>query len=98
MDEETFAECVKPKNLKAREALYQKVVLDEMRWDLYLFLLSRESEENYFDLSKYIEKVGDVEIFRKVINCLESVGWKTALSFGDTGLFIYRTEKPKNCW
>ena len=98
MDEETFFECVKPKNLKDRESLYQKVVLDEMRWDLYLFLLSRESEEEYFDLSKYIEKVGDVEVFQCVINSLEIVGWKTCLSFGDTGLFIYKTEKPKNCW
>jgi hypothetical protein len=98
MDEETFTECIKPKNLKNRESLYQKVVLDEMRWDLYLFLLSRDSEENYFDLSKYIEKVGDVEVFRADMNILENAGWKTALSFGDTGLFIYKGEKPKNCW
>ena len=98
MDSETFLECIKPKNLNDRETLYEKVVLDEIRWDLYLFLLSRESEEDYFDLSKYIEKVGDVEILQSVINNIESVGWKTTLSFGDTGLFIYKTEKPKNCW
>jgi hypothetical protein len=98
MDSETFLECIKPKNLKDRETLYEKVVLDEIRWDLYLFLLSRDSEEDYFDLSKYIEKVGDVEILQSVINNLESVGWKTSLSFGDTGLFIYTSEKPKNCW
>ena len=98
MDAETFLECVKPKNLKDRQNLYQKVVLDEMRWDLYLFLLSRESEEDYFDLTKYIEKVGDPDVFQAVINALEIVGWKTSLSFGDTGLFIYKGEKPKNCW
>lgn len=98
MDAETFAECVKSKNLKDRETLYQKVVLDEMRWDLYLFLLSRESEEDYFDISKYIEKVGNPDIFQVVIDSLESAGWKTSLSFGNTGLFIYKTEKPKNCW
>ena len=98
MDEETFVECVKLKNLKSRDSLYQKVVLDETRWDIYLFLLSRESEEDYFDLSKYIEKVGDVEVFRGMMNVLQKVGWKTSLSFGDTGLFIYTGEKPKNCW
>jgi hypothetical protein len=98
MDAETFFECVKPKNLKDRQTLYQKVVLDEMRWDIYLFLLSRESEEDYFDISKYIEKIGDVDVCQSVINSLETVGWKTALSFGDTGLFIYSGEKPKNCW
>ena len=57
MDFESFLECIKPKNLKDRESLYQEVVLDEIRSDLYLFLLSRESEEDYFDLSKYIEIV-----------------------------------------
>jgi hypothetical protein len=57
MDFESFLECIKAKNLKDRESLYQEVVLDEIRSDLYLFLLSRESEEDYFDLSKYIEIV-----------------------------------------
>ena len=98
MDAQTFAELVKPKNLSDRETLYTNVVLDEVRWDLYLFLLSRESEENFFDLTKYIEKLGDVAIFQCIINSLKTAGWKMSMSFGDTALFIYKEDKPKNCW
>jgi hypothetical protein len=34
-----------------------------------------------------------------VIKELEGLGWKCALSFNDTGLFIYSTvNKPSSCW
>ena len=98
MDAVTFENSVSPKNLKTRGALYIEVVLDEIRWEIYTFLLSRESQTNDFDLTKYITKVGDIDHIKPIFESLRKVGWNCDLSYGDTSLFIYRGEKPKNCW
>ena len=76
----------------------------ELRNDIYNLIISRIDENEYFDIelfgrshnykNKNLEKM--VSLVR---NELESMGWKTKLSFGDTGLFIYSTEKePSSCW
>lgn len=99
MDEQTFISTVMPDIIEAtRDELYVDIVLDQLRWDIYEHLVSRESEESFLDLTKYIEKLGDVEALDSVFECLRLMGWKVDLSFGNTGVFIYLGDKPKSCW
>lgn len=72
------------------------------REDVFLHLINRKDENDYIDLDKYYSHFDKNElskIFYKVTNEIHELGWKTKLSFGDTGLFIYSTEKPpSSCW
>jgi hypothetical protein len=97
MDRETFETVVGNIN-DNRIELFRKIVLDEIRWDIYMFLLSRNTEDEYFDLTKYIDKLEDIDYIKPVFNSLGKSGWKWELSFGDTALFIFKGEKPVNCW
>jgi hypothetical protein len=73
-----------------------------------------KDENNYFDTDTFCKKY-NVQHFTKsyddekislmtkmmetVIKELRDLGWKCQLSFNDTGLFIYSTEKlPPSCW
>ena len=67
----------------------------KLRLEIYLFLITRKSEDEYFDINS---SLFSKEIINKVLEELEGVGWKYALSFGDTGLFIFKDQKPKTCW
>ena len=98
MDEETFQALARPDNLANREELYRQATLDELRLALYMFLLSRESDEDDFDLTKYIEKLGDSDYLQPVFESLPNLGWKYTVSFGGTALFVYTGEKPSRCW
>ena len=99
MDEQTFIETVMPDVIEAnKEELYVDIVLDQLRWDIYEHLVSRESEEEFLDITKYIDKLGDVEAFDSIFECLRLMGWKVDFSFGNTGVFIYLGDKPKSCW
>lgn len=97
MDGETFENSIKSLGSN-REDLFRETILDDVRWEIYLFLLSRETEEDYFDLTKYIEKIGDSDYIKPIFNSLRKSGWKCDLSYGDTAVFIYKGEKPKSCW
>jgi len=72
------------------------------RDDVFGHLINRKDENDYIDLDKYyshFDKNELVKIFYKVRDEIHLLGWKTKLSFGDTGLFIYSTEKPpSSCW
>ena len=72
------------------------------REDVFLHLINRKDENDYIDLDKYYSHFDKSElskIFYKVRDEIHELGWKTKLSFGDTGLFIYSTEdKPSSCW
>lgn len=86
-------------------------ILEKFREYVYLHMIqnfhSDKDENRYVDIDvfcknnmlnnrneKIIQEI--VQIVRKE---LEDLGWKTALSFGDTGLFIYSTvNKPSSCW
>ena len=69
------------------------LVEEEFRKSVYKFMLLRKDYTEYYDVSKV-----DTELLQKIRDDLEKCGWTTALSYGDTGLFIYKGEKPKNCW
>lgn len=72
--------------------------------DIYDLIISRKTENEYFDLDTFnIKNNVSMKVLhqmvKEIIIELEKSGWKTKLSFGDTGLFIYSTEEPpKSCW
>ena len=82
--------------------IWEKSVEYKLRNNILEFLLSRESEDDYYDLDKQILIYGEKLVSRIIpiiISELENLKWKTKLSFGNTGLFIYSTsEPPKTCW
>lgn len=57
--------------------------------------------ENYYDMSasKYYTYPQFKKVISDLCDMLNSMGWKTKKSYGDTALFIYCGETaPKNCW
>jgi hypothetical protein len=73
-----------------------------LRKEIYEHLISREDENDYFDLDIFSKRHSYLDCKKNVdLVCdeLKELGWKIQLSFGDTGLFIFSTEeKPKSCW
>lgn len=73
--------------------------------DIKLLLITRKDENSYLDLDKYYAQFkSNNGIVSKVVTEIQEylqnvLQWKTALGFGNTGLFIYSTEElPKSCW
>ena len=70
--------------------------------DIGKFLIHRNDENEYIDLDKYYPNYGKDIVnsnIEKIIKELNDLGWKTKLSFGNTGLFIYSTDDPPtSCW
>lgn len=78
-------------------------ILSLLRNDIYNLIISRDDENEYYALDifemTYNCKSFINEILTQIIKELNELGWKTQLSFGDTGLFIYSTkEPPRSCW
>ena len=80
-------------------------VIHLLRKEIYDHLISRKDENDYFDIEIFCKRnnYSDKEKFSKILKTvlieIIELGWKTQLSFGDTGLFIYSTEeKPSSCW
>uniref|UniRef100_A0A6C0E1H8 Uncharacterized protein n=1 Tax=viral metagenome TaxID=1070528 RepID=A0A6C0E1H8_9ZZZZ len=85
-------------------------ILCLFREHVYLHMLknfhSDKDENNYIDLDVFCKQhlnnkneriIKDIVVI--VAKELEALGWKCALSFNDTGLFIYSTpNKPASCW
>lgn len=69
-------------------------------------LISRENEDEYFDLFIFRSSLPFIVTVNELNIALENIkkelcnnGWNVKTSFGDTGLFIYSTEDPpKSCW
>lgn len=81
---------------------YRDRVLCYLRRDLYEHIL-RSKEDEYFDLDRFnathlIDLTITIELVNVVSTELMKLGWNCALSYGNTALFIYSGEKPKNCW
>ena len=93
---------------------FKKLDIDRIRIKLYLeieeFLLRRsmypDHETQYFDITDFVQRecpyynANDINslFMSELIVQLTQLGWKTTLSFGGTGLFIYKSERPKNCY
>lgn len=98
-----FPTCLNVKHKCNFPQLHYNRALCYLRRELYEHII-REDENSYFELEKFGKKYSlnsDAlqKMVRTVIKELEKLGWKCKQSFGDTGLFIYSTEKPPpNCW
>lgn len=98
-----FPNCLNVKNKDTFPQLHYNRTLCYLRRDLYEHII-REDENSYFELEKFNRKYHiDSENLEKmtktIISELQNLGWKCKLSFGNTALFIYSTEKPPpSCW
>ena len=100
-----FPEIISPKNKKKFPEYKYNRVLCYLRRDLYEHILEN-NENNYFDLDQFYRKYkykNNTDVISKmtgqIIKELQQLGWKCKLSFGDTGLFIYSSDKPPpSCW
>lgn len=73
-----------------------------LRRSIYEHVISHKKEE-YISLDIFSEKYNiSTEKINKMVkelfSELQNLGWSCALSYGDTGLFVYSGEKPSNCY
>lgn len=101
----SFPDSINVKNKNLFKDINDERIISLFRKEIYETLISRKDENNYIDLDifskKYCNnKIDSVKKFLdKIINELNNLGWKTKLSYGDTGLFIFSTEDPPSlCW
>lgn len=100
-----FSVNINVKNTPLFPGFYMSRIKCYIRKAIHEFLISRKDENVYFSLDEFCSdfKVTDTELVKtsvkELIPELVQLGWKCTLSYGDTGLFIYSTEKPpKSCW
>lgn len=84
--------------------IYYNRILCYLRRNIYEHII-KEDENNYFDLDTFsiMYKIKDVNIIQNMVNTLieelNKLGWKCKLSYGETALFIYSSDKPPpSCW
>lgn len=98
-----FPSLLSVNNKSEFSEIWQQIVLSYLRQEIYEHML-KEDENSYFALDTFNKKYNvknDVleTLYTQIIGELEEIGWKCKLSYGNTGLFIYSTEKPpSNCW
>jgi len=80
-----------PKNKHKFQSMLDIYNLDLLRSQIQLHIIS-SAESEYFVVPDGKEKYMDT-----IIKELNDIGWKTSLSYGNTGLFIYETTPPINC-
>ncbi len=94
---------IKTENKGMFKTIRLKIVFDKLRKKIYEHILE-ENENNFFDLGKFDKKnLKNLEltlvIVKDIITELEDAGWKCKLSYGNTAIFIYSTDKPPpSCW
>lgn len=88
-----FKAMINPSQTESFPSLLFENQLSKLREAVFYFLITRKSEDEYLDVSKIPENV-----LHHLYQELNEMGWKYALSFGDTGLFIFKEEKPITCW
>ena len=95
MDAESFVNVLSEGNESRFKEVYMKLQTCILREKVYTFILSRESEDDFLDVTH-----DDKECVAIVCRNLAAAGWATQFSFGDTGLFIYREKNgvPRTCW
>ena len=98
-----FPNEISPVNNVNFKNLNKDRLLSSLRKDIYNLIISRKDENEYYELDifemTYSCKEYMNELIRQIIIDLNELGWKTQVSFGDTGLFIYSTdEPPRSCW
>ena len=101
----SFPETMNVKNIETFESINNNRIISLFRQEIYETLITRADENVYIDLDVFRRKYCNNKtcilnnIVTKITNELHELGWKTKLSFGDTGLFIYSTvDQPVSCW
>ena len=95
MDTDTFIQNISVSTSGNFKEKHKQYILQKFRKDIYDFLISRTSEEDYMDLTSNKDRDFCIEIVGEELSL---AGWKWKLSFGDTGLFIFKENIPKMCW
>lgn len=82
--------------------MFQLYITSLLREIVYIHIL-KGIESDFVDLTSFgrlhkitMSTVGT--ICAVIQEELHTNGWKTKLSFGDTGLFIFIENQPTNCW
>lgn len=101
----SFPQEINVKNLHNFTKINNDRIINIIRNEIYETLIKRKSENEYIDLDKLSKDYcyNNMNTISKIITDiseeLHELGWKTKMSFGDTGLFIYSTEDPPtSCW
>jgi hypothetical protein len=90
-------ESMKLSNKPQFQAMRRGLLKDKMKKHIFQLMLE-EKETDFFDLDRFNrEYVQDtaltLHIAAEIREELHSLGWKTHLGFGDTGLYVYSTEE-----
>ena len=97
-----FSPDFKPKNKNIFPELFYNLMISQLRQEIYKHVISH-NENDYFSLDKFIKKVDNKELSKRMVNEimseLEQLGWNCKISFGDTALFIYSGNNiPVSLW
>ncbi len=101
-----FPAILKVTNKEKFNEFNKNRTLAYLRRELYEHMIREVSidENKYFDLDKFCEEFKTTkeqikELVDTVMKELRDLGWNCKLSFADTGLFVYSSEKPpSSCW
>lgn len=80
-----------------RVTIHKEYLLTKLREEIYLFLLSRETEDVFYDFfnkKEYIEH----DLIKTICEELQGAGFNWRLGYGGTGLFIFKETVPKTFW
>ena len=100
MFEQNLPDDLKIDNKSQFKLIYFNYKLSEFRKDIYEYMLNREDENDYYNLDMWcrqqIKNNTDImNDYTQIIKVeLTNLGWKCKTSFGNTGLFVYSTDKP----
>ena len=98
-----FSLNIKPENKDTFSELRYEKNINILRREIHDFIIEGK-EDDFFDIVIFDKRINkDMKTTKKmceqVITDLNELGWKTKLSYGDTGLFIYSSENPPtNAW
>lgn len=100
---ESFPKHISPSNKENFTEIRKENLLRVLRNKIYELIL-KGNENDFFDLVIFDKQnVNNLSLTKNllqtIIEELQNLGWKTKLSYGDTGLFIYSTEEaPASAW
>jgi len=97
-----FPDTISPENESLFPEIFKKRLTCYLRRDIFEFLLSRNSEQEFFDLDFFFQKFANgkklmEELGKKMCLELEQLNWKTKMYYGGTAIFIFKNEPPVNC-
>jgi hypothetical protein len=94
---QSFSGDISPLNKENFEKLWIEKSKDRLRKHIYNFILSRNNDNDFFDIDifnrKYIKDINKTNnIVNDIVVELNKLGWKTYIGFGGTGLYIYDSD------